>query len=215
MDRNNDIKKRIIIFDDDKARRDSLSMLLNMCSDMFCVDTFASAARAVDNVKDTEPDLVLMDIDMPQGNGIEGTRKIKQVFPDVPIIIQTVFDDSENIFEAIKAGANGYLLKKTSPDKLLEQIREALQGGAPMTGSVAIKVLNFFKEEPISPSYHLTEREKSILKLLVEGHSYKMIASKSNISYFTVCNHIKKIYDKLHVNSATEAVSLAIQKRLV
>ncbi|WP_293299206.1 response regulator transcription factor [Pedobacter sp. UBA4863] len=208
------MKKRIVIFDDDQTRRDSLSMLINMCEDMTCVGTFVSAANAVAKVKEIQPDMVLMDIDMPQGDGISGTRQIKEVFPDLPVIMQTVFDDNENIFEAIKAGANGYLLKKTPPDKLLEQLREALLGGAPMTGAVAIKVLQFFREKPITASYNLSLREQGILKLLVAGHSYKMIANKSNISYFTVCNHIKKIYDKLHVNSATEAVRIAIQEKL-
>lgn len=209
------MKKRIIIFDDDSTRRDSLAMLLNMCDDMECVGAFESAADAVAVVKDTQPDLVLMDIDMPLGNGIYGTRVVKAEFPSLTIIMQTVFDDNEHIFEAIKAGANGYLLKKTPPDKLLEQVRDAFEGGAPMTGTVALKLLQFFREEKISPSYNLSEREKGILKLLVEGHSYKMIAAKSDISYFTVCNHIKKIYEKLHVNSATEAVRLAIQQKIV
>ncbi|WAC42380.1 response regulator [Pedobacter sp. SL55] len=139
----NQIKKRVVIFDDDQTRRDSLTMLLNMCNDMECVGAFVSAANAVANVQATQPDMVLMDIDMPLGDGITGTKKIKQNFPDLIVIMQTVFDDSQHIFEAIKAGANGYLLKKTSPDKLLEQIREAFQGGAPMTGAVAIKVLDF------------------------------------------------------------------------
>ncbi len=212
---NNIAKKRIIIFDDDATRRDSLSMLLNMCNDMECVGTFENATNASELVKLNYPDLVLMDMDMPIVNGISGTRAIKAHYPNLPIIIQTVLDNDKNIFEAIKAGANGYLLKITPPEKLLEQLREALEGGAPMTGSVAIKVLQFFREEPKSSNYNLSEREKSILKLLVDGHSYKMIADKSNIAYFTVCNHIKKIYDKLHVNSATEAVSLAIQQRLI
>lgn len=209
------MKKRIIIFDDDSTRRDSLAMLLNMCHDMECVGAFESAAEAVAMVKATQPDLVLMDIDMPLGNGIYGTRVIKAEFPDLTIIMQTVFDDNEHIFEAIKAGANGYLLKKTPPDKLLEQVRDAFEGGAPMTGTIALKLLQFFREEEISPSFNLSDREKGILKLLVDGHSYKMIAAKSDISYFTVCNHIKKIYEKLHVNSATEAVRLAIQQKIV
>ncbi len=212
---NNIVKKRIILFDDDATRRDSLSMLLNMCHDMECVGAFENAANASELVKLNYPDLILMDMDMPIVNGISGTRAIKVHYPNLPIIIQTVLDNNEHIFEAIKAGANGYLLKTTPPEKLLEQLREALEGGAPMTGSVAIKVLQFFREEPKVSNYNLTDREKTILKLLVDGHSYKMIADKSSISYFTVCNHIKKIYDKLHVNSATEAVSLAIQQRLI
>ncbi|RZK41069.1 MAG: response regulator transcription factor [Pedobacter sp.] len=209
------MKKRIILFDDDASRRDSLSMLLNMCDDMVCVGAFENAQDASEKVKINQPDLVLMDMDMPIVNGINGTRAIKASHPNLPIIIQTVLDSDQNIFEAIKAGANGYLLKITPPEKLLEQLREALEGGAPMTGMVATRVLQFFREEPKPTNYNLTDRENSILKLLVQGHSYKMIAEKSNISYFTVCNHIKKIYDKLHVNSATEAVSLAIQKRLI
>ena len=208
------MKKRIIIFDDDTTRRDSLSILLNMCPDMECVGTFENAANASADVRSTLPDLVLMDIDMPLGNGINGTREIKAEFPDLPIIMQTVFDDNANIFEAIKAGANGYLLKKTAPDKLLDQLRDAFDGGAPMTGKVAQKVLQFFKEEATPSAYNLSDREKTMLKLLVEGHSYKMIAAISGISYFTVCSHIRNIYEKLHVNSATEAVRLAIQKRI-
>lgn len=209
------MKNRIILFDDDASRRDSLSLLLNMCDDIVCVGTFENASDAAEQVRQTSPDLVLMDMDMPEVNGISGTRDIKAKYPDLPIIIQTVLDDDQHIFEAIKAGANGYLLKTTLPEKLLEQLRDALRGGAPMTGIVAVKVLQFFRDEPKIANYQLTEREKEILKLLVEGHSYKMIAGKCNISYFTVCNHIKKIYDKLHVNSATEAVSLAIRQRLV
>lgn len=190
-------------------------MLLNMCSDLECVGIFEDASDAADHVKQTDPDLVIMDIDMPNVNGITGTSEIKSKFPDMPILIQTVMEDNQYIFDALKAGANGYVLKSTAPEKFLEQLREALEGGAPMTGTIATKVLKFFREEPKLNDHNLSEREKSILKLLVDGHSYKMIADKCNISYFTVCNHIKKIYEKLHVNSATEAVSLAIQKGIV
>mgnify|MGYP006184115947 CR=1 FL=1 len=206
---------KIIVYEDNPDLRESLSVLLRGSIGFELVGAFVNCENVESQVNLYKPDVVLMDIDMPLGNGINGTRAIKAEFPALPIIMQTVFDDNENIFEAIKAGANGYLLKKTAPDKLLDQLREAFEGGAPMTGTVAIKVLQFFREEPISPSYHLTDREKNILKLLVEGHSYKMIAAKSDISYFTVCNHIKKIYEKLHVNSATEAVRLAIQQKIV
>jgi two-component system nitrate/nitrite response regulator NarL len=209
------LKKKIILFDDDASRRDSLSLLLNMCSDMICVGTFNNANQVINHIKATKPDLVLMDIDMPKVNGVMGTQIIKAEFADLPVIIQTVIDDQNSIFDAIKAGANGYLLKSTPPEKFLDQLREALAGGAPMTGSVAIKVLQYFREQPIHIDYKLTDREKEILQLLVDGFSYKMIAVEINIAYYTVCNHIKKIYDKLHVNSATEAVSLAIKQRLV
>lgn len=208
-------KKRIIIFDDSKARCDSISVLLSMYDDMEFVAAFPNAKNAVQNVKDTAPDLVLMDIDMPNGDGITGTASIKATYADVPVIIQTVFDNSEHIFEALKAGADGYILKKTQPEKFIEQIREVFNGGAPMTASVAQKVLLFFKKPSVATEFNLSEREKEILKFLVEGKSYKMIADKTALSYFTVCNHIKKIYDKLHVNSATEAVSVAIQNKIV
>ncbi len=209
-------KKKIIIFDDSKARCDSISVLLGMYDDLEFIAAFPNAKNAIENVKQTNPDLVLMDIDMPNGDGITGTKNLKAVYPEIPVIIQTVFDNSEHIFEALKAGADGYILKKTQPEKFIEQIREVFSGGAPMTASVAQKVLLYFKKPSSSTAeFNLSDREKEILKLLVEGKSYKMIADKINLSYFTVCNHIKKIYDKLHVNSATEAVSVAIQNKIV
>lgn len=209
------MKKRIVIFDDDNTRRDSLSILLNLCTDLECVGAFANAVNAVKNIGETNPDLVLMDIDMPGTNGIQATTEIKKSYPGLTIIMQTVFEDNDYIFESLKAGANGYLLKQTHPDKFLEQIREAFIGGAPMTGSIAAKVLQYFYYKPPVNEYKLTEREMEILKLLVAGHSYKMIAANSNISYNTVCNHITKIYHKLHVNSASEAVNVALTKKIV
>ncbi|RZK50117.1 MAG: response regulator transcription factor [Pedobacter sp.] len=209
------MKKRIILFDDDEARRDSLSLLLSMCADLTCVGIFETAEHAVQHVEVCKPDLVLMDLDMPIVNGIQGTKAIKEKFPKIPIIVQTIFDDEPNIFEAIKAGANGYILKSTSPEKFLNMLRDALDGGAPMSGVIAGKVLAYFKNQNNLIDYKLSEREKGILKLLVDGHSYKMIATKSNISYYTVCNHIKNIYDKLHVKSATEAVGLALKNGIV
>jgi len=209
------MKSNIIIFDDDSSRRDSLSTLLNMCDDLACSGGFSNAANAADEVAAHQPQLVIMDINMPGGDGIAGTRKIKAAYPDMPVIIQTVFEDNANIFEALRAGANGYILKKTPPDKLLTQLREALAGGAPMTNTIAVKVLEFFKERPVQQQYNLSERERDILKLLAQGYSYKMLATECGIAYNTVCNHVNNIYKKLHVNSATEAVSLALRERLV
>jgi DNA-binding NarL/FixJ family response regulator len=153
-----------------------------------------------------------MDINMPVVNGIEGTRRIKQSFPNIIIIMQTIFEDETNIFNAIQAGAQGYILKSTSPSKLIDAIREAYAGGAPMTPSIARRVIDAFRK-PLSvklnnvEDYTLTEKEIKILQLLSHGMSYKQIATDCNISFHTVNSHIKKIYEKLHVKSATQAVS--------
>jgi len=207
---------RIIIFDDNQERLNSVAMLLNLSADLNCVGTFHNAGNLANDIKMSNPDLVLMDIDMPGINGIEATRQIRKLFGALPVLIQTNFEEDERIFDSLRAGANGYLLKKTSPERFLESLREALDGGAPMTGSIAAKVLRFFStDSQAKKDYHLTEREKHILSFLVKGYSYKLIASECSISYNTVNNHIRNIYDKLYVNSATEAVSLAIKERLV
>ncbi|QRR00207.1 response regulator transcription factor [Dyadobacter sandarakinus] len=210
------MSSRIIIFDDNQERLSSVAMLLNLSGEFTCTGTFHNAANLVADIIGSRPDLVLMDIDMPGIDGIEATRLIRKHFNALPVLIQTNFEEDERIFGSLRAGANGYLLKKTSPERFLESLREVLEGGAPMTGSVAAKVLRHFSgETPMEKDYHLTEREKEILGLLVKGYSYKLIAAACSISYNTVNNHIRNIYDKLYVNSATEAVSLAIRQRLV
>jgi DNA-binding NarL/FixJ family response regulator len=207
--------KRIIVFDDSTQRLDSVKLLLDMSPDLECVGCFKNTANVLENIATTQPDLVLMDIDMPGGDGIHGTIEIRKKYPDLPVLIQTIFEENDKIFESLRAGANGYILKKTSPEKFLASIHEALAGGAPMSGEIAVKVLNYFSNKSITNDYNLTAREKEILKFLVDGYSYKMIATECNISYNTVNNHIHKIYNKLYVNSATEAVSLAIKEKLV
>lgn len=207
---------RIIIFDDNEDRLISVEMLLNLSDDFECAGVFKNCNKLIKDVKSTKPDLVIMDIDMPGINGIEATKIIRKNFDDLPVIIQTIFEENEKIFDCLRAGANGYLLKKVSPEKFLESLHEALNGGAPMTGSIAAKVLQFFSADDRDKiDYHLTKKEKFILGLLVKGYSYKMIAAECYISYNTVNSHIRNIYDKLYVNSATEAVSLAIKKKLV
>lgn len=207
---------RIIIFDDNQERLSSVAMLLNLSSDFTCTGTFHNAGNLVADISASNPDLVLMDIDMPGVDGIAATRLVRKYFGAMPVLIQTNFEDDERIFDSLRAGANGYLLKKTTPERFLESLQEALNGGAPMTGSVAARVLRYFSSElPAKKDYHLTDREKHILGFLVKGFSYKLIASECGISYNTVNNHIRNIYDKLYVNSATEAVSLAIKERLV
>jgi len=207
---------RIIIFDDNEERLNSVKMLLDLSEDFECAGTFKNANNVINDIRATQPDLVLMDIDMPGQSGIEATAVIRKDYPHLPVIIQTIFEENEKIFDSLRVGANGYLLKKTGPEKFLESLREALAGGAPMTGSIAAKVLNYFAHEVANKKkYNLTEREKQILGFLVKGYSYKLIANECDIAYNTVNNHIRNIYDKLYVNSATEAVSLAIKERLV
>ena len=207
---------RIIIFDDNQERLSSVSMLLNLSPEFTCTGTFLNANNLRADIAASRPDLVLMDIDMPGINGIEATKMIRMHFDALPVLMQTNFEEDERIFDSLRAGANGYLLKKTAPERFLESLKEALEGGAPMTGSIAAKVLRYFSAEPqTKKDYRLTDREKQILAFLTKGYSYKLIAAQCNITYNTVNNHIRNIYDKLYVNSATEAISLAIRERLV
>jgi DNA-binding NarL/FixJ family response regulator len=162
------------------------------------------------------PDVILMDIDMPVLNGLDTLTKVKSIKPELPVIMYTVFDDNDHLFEALKRGANGYLLKKTTPTRLLSAIVDIRNGEVPMSAAIAQKVLKFFSEQQSpTPQYGLTAREKQLLKLLVDGFSYKMIAAELLISIDTVRSHIKKIYEKLNVHSVSEAVSKAIRQKLV
>lgn len=206
----------MIIFDDNDSLRDSVAMLLKESGDFTLVGAYADCLDVTNNIRNTKPDVVIMDIDMPRMNGIEAVKLIRNNFPTVQILMFTVFDDDEKVFAAIKAGAGGYILKNADPKNLLHAISEVYNGGAPMTPGIARKVLlqfqNMLPDE--NKDYHLSQREKEVLALLVEGHPYKMIGSKLNITYDTVRAHMKKIYEKLHVASMTEAVAKAINQRL-
>jgi DNA-binding NarL/FixJ family response regulator len=208
---------RVLIYEDNKGRQEALQLLLQHTADMECVGVYENCEHVMDDIEITTPDVVLMDIDMPKVNGIEGLKKIRQHAPGILIIMQTVFENDEKIFQAIRAGAHGYFLKKTPSQKLIEGIREVVEGGAPMTPTVARKVLDMYHEQPTAKleKFDLSERELEILSLLVKGLSYKMIADAAGISWHTVNGHFKKIYEKLHVHSATEAVKKAIDNRLV
>ena len=210
---------KVMIFDDNQGRLESLSMLINQFDDMTCVGTFESCENIIERVKVAMPDVVLMDIDMPGMNGIDGLKLIRRSVPGVLVIMQTVFEDEDKIFEAVKSGAHGYFLKKTSPAKLIEGIRDVMEGGAPMTPSVAKKVLEAFTRPSLNKKrgaeFDLTPRELEILGHLVKGASYKMIADACGISWHTVNSHFKKIYEKLHVHSATEAISVAIEQKII
>ena len=207
---------KVIIFDDNDSLRDSVAMLLKESEDFTLVGAYADCLDVTNNIRNTKPDVVIMDIDMPGMNGIEGVRVIRNNFPTVQVLMLTVFGDDEKVFAAIKAGAGGYILKNAEPQNLLHAISEVYNGGAPMTPGIARKVLHQFHDmlPDEKKDYHLSLREKEVLGLLVDGHSYKMIAGKLNITYDTVRAHMKKIYEKLHVASMTEAVAKAINQKL-
>jgi DNA-binding NarL/FixJ family response regulator len=206
---------RLVIYDDNQQRRDSLLALLSLAEDMECVADFPDCSHVLEDMMQYHPDVVLMDIEMPNVDGISGVSLIKKDHPDIRIIMQTVFEDEEKIFASLKAGAEGYILKNASAEKITQSIEEVYQGGAYMTPSVALRVMSYFNKPVKDDEYRLTLKEKEVLKLLSEGMSYKMVADKLGISYFTVNSHIKKIYEKLHVHSLGEAVSLALKNKIV
>jgi len=208
---------RIILYEDNPQLREGLTMLLNGSDGYEVVGAFKNCNHIEDEVSAYEPDVILMDIDMPGTNGIEGLKRIRKVNNDVKVLMLTVFDDNKNVFEAIRSGANGYVLKKTPPARLIEYISDANSGGAPMTSSIATQVLRMFSDMNATEGedYNLSDREKQVLQLLVNGYSYKMIASEMFIAIDTVRSHIKKIYEKLHVNSKSEAVAKAFKDKIV
>jgi len=208
---------KILVYDDSEALRESMEVLISDEKDFDLLALMPNAETVETDIKEMKPDVVLMDIDMPVVNGVEAVRKIRTTDERLPVIMLTVFDDNENIFKAICAGASGYILKRYATEEIPSAIRMVLAGGAPMTGSVARKVLQMVPQAGTAEQEksNLSPKEITILQFLVNGYSYKMIASELKISIDTVRFHIKKIYDKLHVHSATEAVSKAIKDKLV
>lgn len=209
---------KIILYEDNSQLREGLFMLLNGSDGFLVVGAFGNPTNIIEQYNSLKPDIILMDIDMPETSGLEGLKMLRQVSADVKVLMLTVFDDNQHVFDAIKAGANGYILKKTPPAKLIEYIQEANTGGAPMSSSIATQVLKMFSSIQNSGDkqhdYNLSERETEVLQLLVNGYSYKMIASEMYIAIDTVRSHIKKIYEKLHVNSKSEAVAKAFKGNL-
>ena len=207
---------RVAIFDDNNGLRDSLCYLISGTPGFLIVGSYPDANQVIENLQLNTADVVLMDIDMPGLNGIAATALLKSHFVDVNVLILTSYDDNDKVFDAIQSGATGYLLKKTSPAKIIEAISDVNQGGASMNAGIARKVLDFFREKKnISVNaYDLSNRETEVLSCLVNGDSYKMIADHCYISMGTVCTHISNIYKKLHVNSKSEAVAKAIIERL-
>jgi len=209
---------KIAIFEDNREQRDALSAVLNATDDLGVVGAYNSAHKVAEDVEACHPDLVLMDIDMPLVDGIKATAILRARYADLRIVMLTVIEDDDRIFAAIRAGADGYFLKQTDPDRLIQGIREAIEGGAPMSPSIARRVLRMMegKQAPTAKpdEFHLTVREKEILSLLVKGYTYKRIALELNLSYATVNRHVSNVYVKLRVHSVNEAVALAVRKGL-
>ena len=212
---------RVAIFEDNRKFRESLSILIDGSPGFSLAGAFEDGTHAVDRITQSQPDVVLMDIEMPGANGIEALTAIKKVFPKLNVLMQTVFEDDKMIFEAICSGASGYILKNTPPSRILDAIVETYQGGAPMSPVIAKKVLQLVQVQnqqaaaTEAQSFSLTPREKEVLTLMVNGMSYKMIADRCGITFETVRTHITNIYEKLHVATMTEAVAKAIKQKIV
>ena len=206
---------KIILFEDNDRMRESLAYLLNGTTDYQVVADYNQCTDAATIVRMHQPDVVLMDIDMPGENGIKGVALIKEARPQTAVIMYTVFEDDDKLFQCLCAGANGYLLKKTPPAKLGDAIQEVLNGGAPMSPTIARRVLHTFQARKEKNKYLLSPREAEVLQSLIKGHSIKQIAAALSISFDTTRSHLKNIYQKLHVNCGKEAIVKALSEHIV
>ncbi len=206
---------KVAIVEDNTALRKSLEHLFNHTDGMKCVLALNNLLNVVSEVGKQMPDIILMDIGLPHISGIEGVHTVKSAYPEIQVLMFTVFEDDEKIFDAIRAGASGYLLKKTPPEEIAESIRDLYHGGAPMSASIARKVIQSFQSQTATQlkDYNLTVRENEILYSLVDGLSYKKIAEKYFVSISTIRTHICNVYHKLHVNSRSEAVAKVLKPR--
>ncbi|WP_212004893.1 response regulator transcription factor [Chitinophaga sp. HK235] len=207
----------VIIYDDTDQFRESLSVLINDSGTMKVMAAFNNCETIEKDIAQLQPDVILLDIDMPVITGIEAVKRIRAFNTTVKILMLTAFDDDKTVFDALKYGANGYLLKKTVAPRLLTYIQDVYEGGAPMTASIVKQVLRMFTQFHHLPAheYNLSEKEKAVLQLLVDGKSYKMVAAHMEISIDTVRTHIRNIYEELQVNSKSEAVAKALRDRIV
>jgi DNA-binding NarL/FixJ family response regulator len=208
---------KVAVIEDQRDIREGLAMIIRGTDGFRCTDSFRSMEEALQKIGFDLPEVVLVDIGLPGMNGIEGIRLLKECYPNVLLLMLTVYDDDDMIFDALCAGACGYLLKKTRPARLLESLREATNGGAPMSPEVARRVIKLFQDihPPDRADYKLTPHEIRLLKLLVEGHNYKTAAAEVGVSVTTVAFHMRNIYEKLQVHSKSEAVAKALRNRLV
>ncbi|MBC7911391.1 MAG: response regulator transcription factor [Pyrinomonadaceae bacterium] len=208
---------KVAIIEDLRPIREGLAMLIGGTDGYICTGSYRSMEEALEKIKHDVPDVVLSDIGLPGMDGIQGMRILKERYPEMTILVLSVYDDDERIFDALCAGACGYLLKKTPPARLMESLKEAATGGAPMSPEVARRVITLFREfrPPARADYELTPHETRILKLLVEGHSYKTAATELGVTVNTISFHLKRIYEKLQVHSKSEAVAKALHNRLI
>jgi DNA-binding NarL/FixJ family response regulator len=212
---NADIKT--VIIEDQRDLREGLTTLINFTDGFRCTGSFRSMEEALSRLRYEKPDVVLSDIGLPGMDGIEGIRRVKEMYPDLTVLMLSVYDDDERIFDALCAGASGYLLKQTPPLKLLDALKEAVSGGAPMSPEIAMKVIRLFREirPPERVDYDLTPHETRLLKLIVDGHNYTTAAEELSVKYSTVKFHMQNIYEKLQVHSKSEAVAKALKNRLI
>lgn len=207
----------IAVIEDQRRIREGLAALIDGTPGFRCGGSFESMEQALAGMGGNKPDAFLVDIGLPGMSGIEGLPLLKARYPDAPLLVLTVYDDDQRIFQALCAGACGYLLKKTPPARLLESVREALDGGSPMSPEVARRVVSLFRNvvPPAGSSHELTPHEVRLIKLLVEGHSYKTAGAELGVSINTIRSYIRNIYDKLQVHSKSEAVAKALRERMV
>lgn len=208
---------RVVIIEDLRDIREGLTALINGTSGFRCVSAYGMVETALAKIENDKPDVILTDLGLPGISGIEGIERFRKIFPEIPIIALTIYDNDKQIFNALCNGANGYLLKTTPPARLLESLKEAVEGGSPMSPTIAARVVNLFRQfrPPEYSDYHLTPQETELLKLLIEGHHKKTAAREMGISFHTVSFHLKNIYEKLQVHSKTEAVAKALREKLV
>jgi DNA-binding NarL/FixJ family response regulator len=208
---------KVAIVEDQREIRECLALLVNGTEGYSCSGSYRSMEEAIEKIPRQVPDVVLSDIGLPGMSGIDGVRRLKELYPDLLVLMLTVYDDDERIFDAMCAGACGYLLKKTPPARLIASLQEVVDGGAPMSPEVARRVIALFREirPPERAEYHLTPHETRLLKLFVEGHNYKTAAVELKVTVNTINFHVRSIYDKLQVHSRSEAVAKALLNRLV
>jgi DNA-binding NarL/FixJ family response regulator len=208
---------QVTIIEDQREVREGLTTLIDGTSGFKCVGSFRTMEDALERIGASLPDVILTDIGLPGMSGVDGIRILRDRYRDIPIVALTIYDDDDDVFNGLCAGASGYLLKNTPPARLLESLREVVDGGGPMSPEVARRVVQLFRtfRPPERASYHLSQQETEILRLLVDGHHYKTAAEKLGITVNTVSFHLRNIYAKLEVHSKTEAVAKALQKGLV
>jgi len=208
---------KVAIIEDHREFREYLAALIGGTEGFRCTGSYGSVEAALSKIGAALPDIVLTDIGLPGMSGIEGIRILKERYPQLLLLVQTIHEDDDRVFEALCAGASGYILKKTQPARLIEGLRDAARGGAPMSPEIASRVIRLFKQirPPERVDYQLTPHETRLLKLLVEGHNYKTAAAELGVTTSTINFHLQKIYEKLQVHSKTEAVAKALRNRLI